>query len=101
MLSVHVHVQVKRGFEKAFLQATLANARQSRAEPGIARFEVGQSREDPQHFLLVEVYRAPEAPQQHKETAHYALWRDTVAPMMAEPRQSSKFDMLFPGEEDW
>jgi len=59
VLSVHVHVQVKRGFEKAFLQATLANARQSRAEPGIARFEVGQSREDPQHFLLVEVYRAP------------------------------------------
>lgn len=101
MRSVLVHVQVKPGFEEAFLEATLANARQSRAEPGIARFDVGRSPEDPRRFLLVEVYRTPEAPQQHKETAHYALWRDTVAPMMAEPRQSVKFDMLFPEEEDW
>jgi len=101
MLSVHVHVQVKPGLEEAFLEATLANARQSLAEPGIARFDVGQSRDDPQRFLLVEVYRTPEAPQQHKETVHYVLWRDTVAPMMAEPRQSVKFDMLFPEEEGW
>ncbi len=101
MLSVHVHVHVKPGFEEPFLEATLANARQSLAEPGIARFDVGRSPEDPRRFLLVEVYRTPEAPRQHKETPHYALWRDTVAPMMAEPRQSSKFEMLFPEEAAW
>ncbi len=96
MLSVHVHVHVKPGFEEAFLEATLANARQSLQEPGVARFDVCRDRQDPQRFLLVEVYRTPEAPDQHKQTAHYAAWRDTVAPMMAEPRQSSKFEMLFP-----
>ena len=45
-----------------------------------------QQSDDPARFILVEVYRTPEAPAQHKETAHYATWRDTVAEMMAEPR---------------
>lgn len=101
MLSVHVHVQVKPGFAEAFLDATLENARQSVLEPGIARFDVCRSQEDPNRFLLVEVYRTPEAPARHKETAHYATWRDTVAPLMAEPRGSGKYETLFPEEEGW
>jgi len=96
MLSVHVDVRVLPGLEEEFLEATLANARQSLQEPGIERFDVCRDPEDPAHFLLVEVYRTRQAPAQHKTTAHYAAWRDAVAPMMAEPRQSVKFDMVFP-----
>ena len=40
-----------------------------------------------------------EAPAAHKETAHYATWRDTVAEMMAEPRSSVKFAPAFPTSE--
>jgi autoinducer 2-degrading protein len=40
--------------------------------------------------VLVEVYRTPDDPAEHKETAHYQAWRDTVAEMMAEPRSSVK-----------
>ncbi len=96
MLSVHVHVHVKPGFAEDFLKATLVNARHSVQEPGIARFDVCRDPEDPLRFLLVEVYRTPEAPGQHKQTAHYATWRDAVAPMMAEPRHSVRFEMVFP-----
>jgi quinol monooxygenase YgiN len=49
----------------------------------------------------VEVYRTPEAPAQHKETAHYQTWRDTVAPMMAEPRTSVKYTNVFPSDDSW
>ena len=51
--------------------------------------------------LLVECYRTESDPADHKKTAHYAKWRDTVADMMAEPRSSVKFGNIFPDEEGW
>lgn len=101
MLVVHVHVQVKPEFVEAFRQATVENARHSVQEPGIARFDVIQQADDPTRFILVEVYRTPEAPARHKETAHYQVWRDTVAEMMAEPRTSVKYTNVFPDDAGW
>ena len=101
MLIVHVHVHVKPEFVGAFREATLENARHSIAEPGIARFDVLQQMDDPARFTLVEVYRTPDAPTAHKETAHYKTWRDTVVMMMAEPRSSVKYSNLFPTDEGW
>ncbi|HKP61441.1 MAG TPA: putative quinol monooxygenase [Polyangiales bacterium] len=101
LLIVHVNVHVKPEALDAFIAATLANASASVREPGIARFDVVQSNDDPTRFVLVEVYRSPEAPDAHKRTAHYATWRDTVADMMAEPRSSTKFRNCFPASADW
>jgi len=101
MLVVHVYVHVKPGSLEAFKEVTLANARHSVNEPGIARFDVIQQLDDPTRFLLVEVYRTPDDPARHKETAHYQTWRDTVADMMAEPRSSVKYANVFPGEQGW
>ena len=100
MLIVHVHVQVKPECIEAFRTATLANARESVKEPGIARFDVLQQQDNPTLFLLVEAYRTAEAPAAHKETRHYSVWRDTVAPMMAVPRSSVKFTNSFPADAD-
>lgn len=101
MLIVHVHVHVKSEYIEAFRKATVENARNSVREAGIARFDVIQRSDDPGRFVLVEVYRTPEAPAQHKETAHYRTWRDTVEPMMAEPRGSVKYANVFPADEGW
>jgi (4S)-4-hydroxy-5-phosphonooxypentane-2,3-dione isomerase len=101
LLVVHVHVRVKPENIEAFKAATLANARASLCEAGIARFDICQHADDATRFVLVEVYRNPGAPAAHKETAHYALWRDTVAPMMAEPRSSVKFSNVFPDDANW
>src|SRR5262249_23522016 len=91
---VHVHVRVKQECIEEFKVATIANALQSRREPGVARFEILQQRDEPTRFVLVEVYRSREAPAAHKETKHYQVWRDAVAPMMADPRSSVKFNEL-------
>ena len=91
MLIVHVHVHVKPEFIDAFREASRENARNSRQEPGIATFDVLQQTDDPARFLFIEIYRTADAPAQHKATAHYATWRDTVANMMAEPRTSVKY----------
>lgn len=98
---VHVFVHVKPGCETAFEEATLANARASRAEPGVARFDVVRQQDDPTRYVLVEVYRSPESALAHKETAHYAAWRDTVAELMAEPRSSVKYVSLYPDAAGW
>ncbi len=95
MLIVHVHVHVKAESIEAFQKITLENARASVKEPGIARFDVVQQADDPTRFVLVEVYRTPDAPAKHKETAHYAKWRDAVVSMMAEPRSSVKYGEVF------
>ena len=94
MLVVHVHVHVKPESVETFKQISLVNARESIKEPGIARFDVLQQNDDPTRFVLVEAYRTAEAPAAHKETRHYAVWRDSVASLMAEPRTSLKFTEL-------
>ena len=101
LLVVEVSVHVKPDAVEAFRAATLANARASVLEPGIARFDLLWDREDPTRFVLVEVYRTPDAPAAHKASAHYAAWRDAVADLMAEPRTSRRFVNVFPEDDGW
>ena len=96
MLIVHIQVHVVPDGVDAFREATLANARASIQEPGIARFDVIQQEDDPTRFELIEIYRTAEAAAAHKATVHYATWRDAVAPLMAEPRSSTKYRAVFP-----
>ncbi len=101
MLVVLVHVHVKPECVEAFKAASVANSKKSIQEPGIARFDVVQQLDDPARFVLIEAYRSTEAAAAHKETAHYAQWRDTVADMMAEPRYSVKYSNCYPEDEAW
>ncbi|MGS0688619.1 putative quinol monooxygenase [Nakamurella sp. GG22] len=96
MLAVHVHVHVQPDRVGDFLAASLINARASLTEEGVLRFDVLQDQADPSHVVLNEVYTGPDAAAAHKETAHYATWRDSVADMMAVPRESTKFETVFP-----
>ena len=101
MFIVQVHVRVKPECVEAFRVATLANAQNSVREPGITRFDVLQQQDDSTRFVLIEVYRAPDDPAKHKETAHYHAWRDAVADLIAEPRSSVKYDNVFPEDAGW
>jgi quinol monooxygenase YgiN len=96
---VHVHVISER--REAFKQASLENAKHSVLEPGVIRFDVLQQKDDPDRFVLVEVYRTADDPGRHKQTDHYLKWRDAVADWMAEPRKAVHYDALFPAEPEW
>jgi quinol monooxygenase YgiN len=101
MLIVHVLVHVKQESIEDFKQATLANALESVKEPGVARFDVVQDREDPARFVLVEVYRHSAAPAAHKNTEHYKAWRAVVEPMMATARSSKTYANVYPDDAGW
>ena len=98
---VHVFVHVKPEHLEAFKTATIENAKNSVKEPGIARFDVIQQVDDPTRFVLVEVYRTPDDPARHRETAHYNTWRETAEPMLVEPRTRSVYNNVFPNEQGW
>lgn len=98
LLVVHVDVAVMPELVEQFHAATAVNAAASREEPGVLRFDVLADRADPTHVVLVEVYRDEAAAAAHKETAHYATWRDAVAPMMARPRTSVRYVNVSPDD---
>jgi (4S)-4-hydroxy-5-phosphonooxypentane-2,3-dione isomerase len=101
MLIVIVQIHVKPECIEAFREATIANARGSAHEPGIARFDFLQRQDDPNRFVLIEVYRDADAPARHKETAHYAAWRAAADSMMAEMRTSVRFTNVYPDDGGW
>jgi quinol monooxygenase YgiN len=100
MLTINVYVHVKSEYVEAFREATIENVRHSREEPGIASFYLLQQEDDPNRFLLIEVYRTDKDPARHKETAHYQKWAETVAPMMAGPRTKGKYISVYPTFEE-
>jgi autoinducer 2-degrading protein len=101
MYIVQVYIHIKPEYIEAFKEASIDNARHSIQEPGIARFDVIQQADDPTRFILVEVYRTPEDPAKHKETAQYNQWREIAEPMMAEARTRTIFSNVFPSDPNW
>ena len=101
MFIVHVFIQVKKECIEAFGRACCENASNSINEPGVLRFDVLRQKDKPEHFVLVEIYRAENDALLHKQTLHYLKWREEVEPMMAEPRKFIRYDNLSPIDENW
>ena len=100
MYVVCVTVFVKSESVAEFIEATLRNARGTRAEPGNVRFDVLQSADDPARLLLYEAYRSRDDFTRHQQTEHYLRWKQTVAEWMAQPRQGVKHHSLFFGDDE-
>ena len=98
MYVVAVTVFVKASNVKDFINATLENARNTRREAGNLRFDVLRGEDDPNRFLLYEVYRAKEDHAAHHQTPHYLRWKEQVTDWMAQPRQGAKYTSIFFGD---
>jgi autoinducer 2-degrading protein len=96
MIVTTVHVFVKPEFIEAFKEASIKNHENSIQEPGNMRFDILQAHDDESRFLLYEAYETEEAAKAHKQTAHYLEWRETVAPMMAKPREGVPYKVIAP-----
>jgi len=101
MYVVCVTIFVKEGEEKKFIEATLDNCRGTRKEPANLRFDFLRCDDDPLRFFLYEAYNTKEDFALHQQTPHYLKWKETVADMMAQPRQGVKHHNIFPEDELW
>ncbi len=98
MYVVSVTIFVKPEFVEKFIEATLDNARNTRQEPGNIRFDVCRGDDDPNRFLLYEVYHTKEDFAQHQQNPHYFRWRDAVPEWLAQPRTAAKLRPIFYGD---
>lgn len=94
-----VHVWVKENYLDAFVEATVVNHQNTILEPGNLRFDVLRDAEDPAKFVLYEAFKDEQAVADHKATAHYVKWRDTVTEWMAQPRKGIKHISIVPDDE--
>jgi (4S)-4-hydroxy-5-phosphonooxypentane-2,3-dione isomerase len=101
MYIVHVNIHVHARFIEPFKSISIENARKSRQEPGIARFDVLQDENDSSHFEFLEVYRTQKDPAKHKETSHYNKWRELAEPMLIEPRARTVYINIDPSDQGW
>jgi autoinducer 2-degrading protein len=102
MIVTCVHIHVKPEAIESFIKASVANHKESVKEPGNLRFDLIRQADDPNRFLLYEAYESEEAAAAHKNTKHYAAWRDTVADWMAEPRKGVKYNIIEPKDRsEW
>jgi (4S)-4-hydroxy-5-phosphonooxypentane-2,3-dione isomerase len=100
MYVVCVTVFVNPDDVDAFVEATRDNHLNTRQEPGNLRFDVLRAEDDPTRFFLYEMYRTKEAFASHQQTRHYLRWRESVAPLMAQPRQGVRHLVIFPSDEE-
>lgn len=93
-----ITVHVKREYIDRFEEETRLNHEGSVAEEGVLRFDVLRDSETPGRYVLYEVYRDEAATDAHKQTAHYARWKEQAEPMMAAPREAESFEVVAPGD---
>ena len=98
MIVTCVYVSVKEEYITDFIEASVKNHNGSVKEPGNLRFDVLQSATDPARFLLYEAYESGKTSADHKKTAHYLKWRETVADWMAQPREGVSYKVVCPQE---
>ncbi len=96
MRAAIVYCHVKPEHVEAFAEACRANHAGSVLEPGVRRFDVLQERDDPTRFVLYEWYMDDADAMAHRDTAHYAAWRDATADMFVEPRSAVRYNGLAP-----
>lgn len=96
MIATIVTVYVKKENINDFIEATIKNHEGSRKEPGNIRFDVIQNTDDPSKFVLYEVFESQDAIEEHRKTAHYLTWRDTVKDWMEKPREAQRHHVIRP-----
>jgi len=99
MIVTLVHIWVKEGFTEPFISATIENQANTLKEPGNLRFDLLHDAADLNKFVLYEAFISEQANADHKTTAHYLKWRDTVADWMEKPRSGIKHIVISPWDE--
>jgi (4S)-4-hydroxy-5-phosphonooxypentane-2,3-dione isomerase len=96
-----VYLTVKPERLDDFIAITKENARNSRQEAGISRFDIVRQVDDPTRFSLIEIYRTTDALAAHRQAPHYLAWAEKVADMLVEPRSRTMYRSVDPADSEW
>ena len=96
MHSIIVNIQIKPEFVDAFAEAARAHANHAMTEPGCMRFDVLQFKDDPTHFMYLEVFKDDEASKVHGATEATLAFREKTGPWRAQTNVPSPVTVLAP-----
>lgn len=96
-----VQCSVKADRIDDFIAVTKENARGSRREPGVVRFDVVQDLDDPTHFTLIEIYHNADGLAAHREAPHYKVWVEKATDLLAAPRTRAIYRNIDPPDSEW
>ncbi len=91
MFIAAVHVFVKPEAIDDFLELIEADQVGTLAEPGCVRFDVVRSLDDPNEFLIWEVYLDDEAAAYHKTTPHYLDFKERMPALASRDRYADRY----------
>ena len=102
MKTLFVTIDVYPQHRERFIEESLLDARGSvNAEPGCARFDVLQDREDPNRFYFYEVYADEAAVEAHLRTPHFQRWERLTKDWFARPYSLVSGVSLYPPDGAW
>jgi autoinducer 2-degrading protein len=79
MFSLTIQIEVRPEGREEFLAGITTNAEASvRDEPGCHRFDVSAVEDEPNRFVLYELYEDAAAFEAHKQAPHFAAWRQVA-----------------------
>lgn len=83
-----------------FSAASAQHVAATQREAGVLRFELLQSEESPQEFVILMEFQDDDARAQHFATTHFQAWRALIAPWLAAPIRSVKHRRLPATDQD-
>jgi autoinducer 2-degrading protein len=92
MFVAAVHVFVKPEAMDDFMELIRLDQEGTLAEPGCVRFDVVRSVDDPNEFLIWEVYLDEEAAAFHKTTPHYAEFKEKMPALASKDRYADRYE---------
>jgi quinol monooxygenase YgiN len=98
-IAIQVTLRVHAGKGEAFVPPILANAEGARRdEPDCHDFQVFRAEDDPDVFVLFEVYTDAAALDVHRETPHYRAFQEAAGDLIA-GKEVRRLEALGPGGE--
>ena len=92
MFVAAVHIFVKPEAVDDFMELIKLDQEGTLAEPGCVRFDVVRSVDDPNEFLIWEVYLDEEAAAFHKTTPHYAEFKERMPALASKDRYADRYE---------
>jgi autoinducer 2-degrading protein len=84
---------LKNGEMEKWLALARANANASLKEPGVQRFDICVSLDDPNHALLYEIYESRDDWLLHCETPHFKIFVESIKALIVK-RERGYFELI-------
>ena len=91
-----VHFEVKPGRIDKFLDVFRGNIVGGRQEPGIVRFDLLQSADAENTFMMYEIFESEDALEDHRKTDHYKATVAGLEGLLVRPRSKSFMRLALP-----